>query len=108
MDFIVHNIKAFARLFSAPNKHTAHKTMRVPCLQHGRALRWICSPPSSCPTLGGLLNVYLVAVGSTNFRKIDRRFLFIFHLFYGSIAFGNATCWLTWLSAWQCYIAKYP
>jgi len=74
--------------------------MRVPCYQHEQALGAEEKPPPvKCFTLGGLLNVYLVAVGSANFRKIGRHLLFSCHF--------NA-CRLSWLFEWQCYIAKYP
>jgi len=85
MDFIVHDIKAFGCLASAPKRHTIHKTMRTPRLKRGQAL-------IKCPVLCGLLNVNLMAVDFANYRRTGRRFLFIS---------------LT-LFAWQCYIAKYP
>jgi hypothetical protein len=67
--------------------------MRVPCTKRGQALyRADKPPPEQCSALGGLLNDYLMAVDFTDYRKFDRHFLFL----------------TTHLSAWQCYIAKYP
>ena len=105
MGIFIHNIKTFVCL--APKKHTAHKTMRVPCFKRGQALYRVYKPPPDlCRTLGGLLNVPLMAVDFTNFRKADRLFIFIRCLSGNRFIYG---CWLTYLlSAWQCYIAKYP
>ena len=89
MDYTIHNIKTFVCL--APKKHTAHKTMRASCVKHEQALYRVYKPPDQRRTLGGLLNVPLMAVDFTNYRKLDRHFIFIRRL-----------------SAWQCYIAKYP
>ena len=106
MDFYVHNIKTFVSLVSAPKKHTAHKTMRAPCVEHGQALRRVYKLlPEQCFVLGGLLNVSLMAVDFANYRETNRFFAFIRYLSGCRFYFG---CWLIYLSTWQCYIAKYP
>jgi hypothetical protein len=93
MDYFIYNIKTFVCLVTAPKRHTAHKTMRIPCVKRGQALHLTGKPPPmQSLILGGLLNVHLMAVDFTKHSKIDRHFLFI----------------TTHLSAWQCYIAKYP
>ena len=105
MDFLIQNIKAFVCLAFAPEKHTAHKTMRVPCLEHGMVLYRAYTPPDICRTLGGLLNVPLMAVDFTNYRESDCLFAFIRYL----SDCRSCGCRLIYiLSAWQCYIAKYP
>ena len=104
MDIFIRNIKTFVCL--APKKHTAHKTMRVPCFIHGQALfRVYKPPPDICRTFGGLLNVNFMAVDFAGYRKNDRLFLFMRCLSGNRYEYG---CWLTYISAWQCYIAKYP
>ena len=103
MDY-VHNIKTFVSLTYAPKRHTAHKTMRVPCVKHGKALYRAYKPPGKCLTLGGLLNVFPMAVDFTNYREIDCRFYLIR---YQGCRFSYGG-WLIYLTAWQCYIAKYP
>ena len=102
MDYI-HNIKTFVCL--APKKHTAHKTMRVPCVKHGQALWRAYKPPPEQRTLGGLLNGFPMAVDFTYYRETDRLFLFICYLSDNRFNYGS---WLIYLTAWQCYIAKYP
>ena len=100
MDYTIHNIKTFVCL--APKKHTAHKTMRALCFKHNKAFyRVYKSPPDKCSALCGLLNVNLMAVDFTNYRKADRRFSF-----YGWIQNSQTAIFL--LTAWQGYIAKYP
>jgi hypothetical protein len=105
MDIFIRNIKTFVCL--APKKHTAHKTMKAPCFKHGQALyRVYRPPPDQCRAFGGLLNVPLMAVDFTNYRETDCRFLFIRYSSGCRFYFG---CLLIYpLSAWQCYIAKYP
>lgn len=94
MDVSVHNIKTFASLVSAPKKHTKHKTMRAPRHKRGQASRRADKPPpTQCFALGGLLNEPLMAVDLASSRKIGRFFL------------GYLPCRL---SAWECYVAKYP
>ena len=88
MDIHVHNIKTFVGLVYAPKRHTAHKTMRAQCV-----------------ALGGLLNVPLMAVDFTNYREID---CFFYLIRYHSGCRLNFDGWLIYLTAWQCYIAKYP
>jgi len=88
MDINVHNIKTFVSLAHAPERHTAHKTMRAQYV-----------------ALGGLLNVPLMAVDFTNYREADRLFALIHYLSDCRINHG---CRLIYFSAWQCYIAKYP
>ena len=96
MDYAIHNIKTFASLNSAP--HTAHKTMRAPCVRHGQgSLQSGKPPPRLHLALCGLLNTFLMAVDFTDSRKTGRRFLFSHDAFL-----------LTWLTGWQCYVAKYP
>jgi len=104
MDITVLNIKTFCCLFSAPDRHTVHKTKRAPCFPHGQALRW-AKPPPEKRALCGLLNVSLMAVDFTNYRETDRYFLCICgchrdYSLYGGFLINH--------SAWQCYIAKYP
>jgi hypothetical protein len=106
MDITIHNIKTFVCLVSAPEQHTKHKTMRAPRIKRGQALYRTDKPPPGCPALGGLLNEYLMAVDFTHSREIDRRFLFICS--HSRFAFFYADYRLIWLTAWQCYIAKYP
>jgi len=97
MDKFILNIKTFASLVNPPEKHMAHKTMRVPRHRRGQVLGVEEKPPpTKCFPLGGLLNVFPVAVGFAYFRKIGRHFLFSCHF-----------TWI-WLYEWQCYIAKYP
>jgi hypothetical protein len=92
MDYYIHNIKTFVCLETPLKRHTAHKTMRVPCVKRGQALYWADKPPPvQSLTFGGLLNVHLMAVDFAKHSEIDRHFLFVSRL-----------------SVWQCYIAKYP
>lgn len=95
MDDSVHDIKTFVSFASVPVRHTAHKTMRVPCANRGQALHRVYKPPPiQCPALGGLLNKYLIAVDIASNREIDL-FLSIDHK-------------RDHLTVWHCYIAKYP
>ena len=84
----VHDIKTFVSLAHAPERHTAHKTMRAQCV-----------------ALGGLLNVFPMAVGFTDYRETDRCFYLL--CCHSGCRF-NYNSWLIYLTAWQCYIAKYP
>jgi len=100
MDHIIHNIKTFRCLVFAIKRHTKHKTMRAPRVKRGQALyRTGKSPPARFLALCGLLNENLMAVDFTKCRKSDRLF---------SFPRGSPDYSLIWLSAWQCYIAKYP
>ena len=117
MDISIHSIKTFVCL--APKKHTATKTMRAPRVKrgqafyrakapprlHGRAGREASGQPDKHHVLCGLLNVKLMAVDFTNYREIDRLFLLMRYLSGCCFDYG---CRLIYLSAWQCYIAKYP
>jgi len=85
---LLHDIKTFVSLAHAPERHTAHKTMRA-----------------QYPALGGLLNGFPMAVDFTYYRETNRRFLFICYLSDNRFNYGS---WLIYLTAWQCYIAKYP
>ena len=90
MDVYIHNIKAFRCLVTALVQHTKHKTMRVAIF-----------------ALGGLLDVLMV-VDFTHCRKADH--LFLFHCSFSGCCIGYRLydCQLAQLSAWECYIAKYP
>ena len=111
MDFHIHNIKTFVCLVFAPDRHTIHKTMREPCRKHGQVLRWVnrLKAPQS-HSLGGLLNEYLMAVDFTNYRETDRLFLFICHRSdcRKDCSYCGDRLIYHHLTAWQCYIAKYP
>jgi hypothetical protein len=103
MDISVHSIKAFVSL--APKKHTATKTMRAPRAKRGQALYRVKAPPDKRRTLCGLLNANLMAVDFTSYRETGRLFLLMRYLSVCCFHYG----WrLIHLSAWQCYIAKYP
>ena len=91
MDINVHNIKTFVSLAHAPERHTAHKTMRAQYV-----------------ALGGLLNVPLMAVDFTNYRETGCLFLFISYRSGYRLDYSFFDSRLIYLSTWQCYIAKYP
>ena len=103
MDIFVHSIKTFVCL--APKKHTATKTKRALRIKRGQALYRIKAPPDKRRTLCGLLNANLMAVDFTSFRETVRLFLL---MRYPSGCRFDSGCRLIFLSAWQCYIAKYP
>ena len=117
MDISVHSIKAFVCL--APKKHTATKTKRALRIKrgqalyrvkalprlHGRAGREASDQPDKRRALCGLLNANLMAVDFANYRETERLFLLMRYLSVCCFHYG----WrLIHLSAWQCYIAKYP
>jgi len=111
MDNKIHNIKMSVWLVSSPDRHTVHKTMRAPCCQHGQALKRVYKPPpNQRPALCGLLNENLMAVDFTNYRKTDCLFLFFTHYPDHRFALRDVFYQIAYypLSAWQCYIAKYP
>ena len=90
MDVYIHNIKTFRCLVTALVQHTKHKTKRA-----------------ALPALGGLLDVLMV-VEFTHCRKADHLFLFQRSFSDCCIGFLLYGCQLAQLSAWECYIAKYP
>jgi hypothetical protein len=60
----------------------------------------------SC-ALGGLLNDEYMAVDFASYRETDRLFLFSRYLSGCQLDYF-ADCRLIYISAWQCYAAKYP
>jgi hypothetical protein len=106
---INHDIKMPVCLDPAPNKHTVHKTLRAPCVAHGREFTRALHPlPVQDSAFYGLLNGYFIAVDFTSYRGIGRFFFFAIHLIRCSRKRIYGLSGYFWLSPWQCYIAKYP